>query len=115
MQILDFDNQWTLLTPVETQLLEGIKGLCPDRFWRECGNGFRPLFHPEQLEQVWSRCLWVHADFLQSDMYLFSDMLRTLVLRKNTVVAEKVHNGMIGNGAAIGQTASFEIGHPLVL
>src|SRR5262249_42977284 len=79
------------------------------------GNGCRPLLHTEQLEQVRSRCLWVHADVLQSDMDLLSDMLRALVLRESTVVAEQVHNGMIRDRTAVGYAPPFQICDSLLL
>jgi hypothetical protein len=47
MQVLDLDNQWTVLTAFEAHLPERIKGLCPDRFWRQHGDGLCPLFLTE--------------------------------------------------------------------
>src|SRR5215510_10219156 len=34
MHVLDLDNQWPLLTALETHLLECVEGARPHRFWR---------------------------------------------------------------------------------
>src|SRR5262245_26038453 len=115
MQVLDLDNQRTLLTALETHLLQRLESASPNRLWRECGNGPRFLLHPKQLEETGGRCLGVHSYFVQRHVHLLDERFRALGLADATVMAEQVDQGMIGNGAAIGETASFEIGDPLVL
>src|SRR5215831_16475488 len=115
MHVVNLENEWTLLTALETPLLEGVKGPCPDRFWREGGNGLRSLFHPEQLEEIGGRVLGVHADFVQRQGQFLDDRFRALGLADATVMAQHIDQGMIRNTAAIGQTASFKIGDLLIL
>ena len=52
MQVLNLENQWTLLTALETHLLQGVEGAGSDRFWRERRKAFCSLFHAEQLEEI---------------------------------------------------------------
>ena len=115
MHILDLDNQGSLLTAVETHLFQRVKGPCPDRFWGQRRKAFCPMLHPEQLEEVWRRFRSIHAHFLERRAHLLADRFRALGLADTSVMAQHINQGMIGNGAAIGQTASFEIGNPLVL
>src|SRR5947209_7326018 len=115
MQVLNLENEWTLLTALETHLLEGVKGPCPDRFWRECRNGLRSLFHPEQLQEIGGRFFGIHADFSQRQVQLLDDCFGALGLADATVMAEHVDQGMIRNIVAVGETAPFEIGDSLVL
>jgi hypothetical protein len=115
MQILDFDNQGSLLTAPETHLLEGVKGPCPDRFWSQRCQAFCPRLHPEQLEEIWRRVLGVHADFVQCKAYLLKDRVGALGLADTTVMAQHVDQGMVRNTATIRETAPFEICHTLVL
>ena len=100
---------------LEAHLLEGLEGAGSDRFWRQRRDRFRPVLHAQQLEQIGRRFLRVHADFLQGKAHLLADRFRALGLADTTVMAQNINQGMIGNGAAIGETTSFEIGDPLVL
>src|SRR5262249_607978 len=103
------------LTAVEAHLLEGIKGPRPERFWGQRRKAFCPLLHPEQLEEVGCRCFGVHADFVQRQAYLRMDRVRAIGLHDATVMAQHIDQGVIGYCAAIGETASFEIGNLLTL
>src|SRR5689334_2154148 len=115
MHVLDLDNQWTLLTPFEAHLFQRLERAGSDRLWCECGNGFRPLFHPEQLKEIGGRCLSIHPNFSQRHVHLLGHRLRTIGLADTTSVAEHIDNWMVRNSAPIGEAASFEIGDPLVL
>ena len=114
MQVLNLENEWTLLTALETHLPQRLEGAGSDRLWRECGNGLRSLFHPKQLEEIGGRCLGLHADFLYRQAYLLDDRYRALGLADATVMAQHINQGMIGNRAAIGETASFKLGDPFL-
>jgi hypothetical protein len=115
MQVLDLENQWTLLTPFEAHLLEGVKSTVSEGFRGQRRKAFCPLFHPEQLQEIWCRFLRIHGDFLQGKAHLLDDRFRAIRLADATVMTEHVEQGMIRNTAAVGETASFEIRHALVL
>jgi hypothetical protein len=74
-----------------------------------------PYFHPKQLQEIRRRFLSIHAHFLQRKAHLLNDRFRAIGLVDTTVMAQHVDQRMIGNRAAIGETASFEIRHALVL
>jgi hypothetical protein len=67
------------------------------------------------LEEIGGRFLDVHSYFVQRKAYLLANCFRALGLVDATVMAEHIDQGMIRNTAAVGETPSFEIGHPLVL
>src|SRR5215510_15608596 len=115
MQVFNFENQGALLTALETHLLQGLERVGSEPLWCECGNGLRSLFYPEQLQEIGGRVLGVHADFSQRHVHLLDDGIWVLRLAHATVMAEHINEGMVRNTAAIGETASFKIGHPLVL
>jgi hypothetical protein len=115
VEILDLKDQRTTLTALEAHLLESVKGPCPDCLWGQRRKAFCPILHPEQVEEIGGRVLGVHAHFLQRTSYLLRDCFRAICLADITVMAQDVDQRMIGHRTAIGETASFEIGDPLVL
>src|SRR2546425_8059004 len=114
MHVLDLDNQWTLLTALETHLLQRLERASSDRFWREDRNRCRSRFHTQQLEEVWRRVFGVHADFVQRQASLLNDRFGAIGLNDATVMAQHINEGMIGDRAAIGETPSFQIRHPFL-
>src|SRR5262245_65876854 len=95
MQVFNLENQWTTLTAVEAHLLQRLKGACSYGFWGQRRKAFCPMLHPEQLEEVWCRCLDVHADFLQRHVHLLANRFRAIGLADATVMAEHINQRMI--------------------
>jgi hypothetical protein len=56
--------------PVQAHLPQRLEGTGLDRFWREPGETFGLLLHPEKPEQIWGGDLDVQALFVQGQAHL---------------------------------------------
>src|SRR5262249_39608211 len=115
MHVLDFDNQWTMLTALETHLRQCPKDACSYGFWRQASQRGSPVFHTQKLQKIGGRVFGVHADFLEHHVYLLDDGFWAIRLADATVMVQYINQGVIRHRAPIGETASFKIGDPLVL
>src|SRR5215471_4004804 len=105
MQVFNFKDQWALLAPFQTHLFEGVESPRSDRFGSQYSDGCGPVLDAQELEQIRSGCLHIDAHFLQSKSYFLRDRFGAIGLADATVMAEHFDQGVIGNGAAVGETA----------
>src|SRR5215831_10323667 len=115
MQVFNFKDQRALLAPFETHLSEGVESPRSDRFGSQYSDGCGSVLDVQELEQIRRGCLHIDAHFLQSKSYFLRDCFRAIGLDDATVMAQYIKSRMIGHHAAIGETASFEIGDLLML
>src|SRR5262245_42653649 len=109
MQIFDLENEWVLATAIEAHLCEGGQDAGFARLRAKCCEGVCLLFKTQEMQKHRRPRLWRHVYFLETAVYLRSDVLRTIGICDATVVPHQVENRQVWHRTGVGETASGTI------
>jgi hypothetical protein len=115
MQILNHDEQWTLLTSGQAHLTQEGKRPQLDRFRSEQRQTVCLRWQAKEVTQEWYAVIRVYVELLEGCTHLYSYCFCVVCLGDTAALAEELAEGHIGHGASIGLAMAFHIYHPVRL
>src|SRR5262249_14288152 len=109
MQIFDLDDEWALATAVQAQLRQHGTRAGLVLFGTESGEPLRLAGTPEQVQEIGCGDGRIHADFLQTSVYLRRHDRRTIHLSDATGMPEEGAHWLRGHGLPIGHALPLDI------
>jgi hypothetical protein len=110
VQVFHGENQRVLLTALEHQLPQRLKGFHLQRLRARARQLLSSHLYPEQVQQIRGSGVRLHPYRLQPPTHLLDESVDAICRRDPAVRPQQVEHGQVGRGTAVGQTLPHIIG-----
>ena len=113
VQVFHGEDEGVLLTALQPELSQRRQGVR----LQSVGTAARYLhggrLHPQQMQEIWSLHIWFQPHRLEPPAHLRGDGVIAVGRRDAAVRPQPVEHREVGHGAAVRETAAFQVCHPV--